>query len=538
MDKKRGAQILEEEDSQGEGGEESPALINFKSEAIGYIEDELAQGYGLEQIKKELLEEGYPAEVINSAAAYVAEHNGISKKDKEKEVPKTDEHHIGRRFHLPMMAVAALILVLIALFFFLGTGEEEKKESPERIDFILYENLGITPGVDKIAGAEQVYSRDEIVEQIRAESLLTQNDKNPLLSNLKFTDAVTGVQKKATAYNIIGKGGISQRTLVEIRFQPAKDLKTLKMVESIPKSVAKSEDITLTKGGVFAEKDPILIFTFNNVKTDKVLKITYVINGKVTDFQTETFPAEEVAEIQKPQTPALCGDGSCVPGESYMTCCTDCGCPQGFICENNNCAPAEKDKCLNDKECNDGLNSTIDSCTGKPKTCQHIEITDCIAGDSYCPTGCTYENDAECPTPEQIVETATQERENATLNITGEQESPDITNITIAPEVAHIGDDILIEAKVTDANGQDDIVRVWLEVLELAQSHGETGDMNDLGIEGDKTAGDGIYTVLGTISDYYLTGAYHANIFAQDTAGNKRKQQKTFRVEGNTTSST
>jgi hypothetical protein len=194
------------------------------------------------------------------------------------------------------------------------------------------------------------------------------------------------------------------------------------------------------------------------------------------------------------------------------------------VCENNNCIAAARDECQADAQCDDNDASTRDTCTGRPKTCQHTTITECAGGDGYCPQGCAYEADNDCPqaAPE----------ENRTLNVTGEQESPDILNITITPEEASIGDDIMFEARVVDPNGKDDIAKVWLEVMELAQSHGETGEMLDDGAEGDKVAGDGVYTIIGVISDYYVSGTYHANIFAQDTAGNRKKSQKTFRVTG------
>ena len=334
----------------------------------------------------------------------------------------------------------------------------------------------------------------------------------------------------------MGKAGLYYRTLIEIRFQANKNLKTLKMVEYIPKTTAaESAEIYLTAGGVFAEKDPIIIFTFNEARTENVLTIKYVISKKITTVDTFTFPAEETAQETTETRKALCGDGSCVQGESYMSCCTDCGCPQEFVCENNNCAPKEKNKCFKDNDCDDKLNSTKDSCTGKPKECQNIPITECISWDNYCPQSCTYENDAECPTPEQIINASIEAKENMTLNITGEQQPPEIVQITITPEQAKIGETIIIEAKVVDPNGKDDIERVWMDILELAQSHGETADMNDLGIEGDKAKNDDTYTTVRKISEYYLQGGYHVNVYAQDSAGNKKKQQKIFRVIGNQT---
>jgi hypothetical protein len=513
---------------------ESPEVISFEKEAIGYIEDELAQGYGLEQVKKELLEEGYPEEIINSAAQYVQSHSKVSKKDKEKVLSRDEDKHVERRFHIPLIGIFAVIIIAMAIFFIFGTGQEEKQEMPEKIDIFLYENLGISPGQDKLAGSEQIYSRDEIVDKIRAESSLRDNSGNPTLSQLKLSYAVSGFEKKATLYSIVGKGGLSQKTLVEIRFQPTKDMKVLKIVEVIPKSTATSDLIELTQGGVIAEQDPILVFTFINAKPDSVLKAVYVINKKISQLDTITFPAEEMPKPQTAAQDAVCGDARCVEGESYLSCCQDCGCPQGFTCTNNACTAEQKDKCQSDAECDDSLAETKDKCAGTPKDCQHAAITECLSGDEYCPSICTYDIDTDCTAPEVNVSPAIEIMEEP--NITGPQEPPDILNVTIIPDTLKMGDELIIYAKVIDPNGKEDIERVWLEIMELAQSHGEIADMLDNGNAPDAQANDNIYTVGGVISEYYMTGAYHVNVFAQDKAGNKKKMQKTFRVvDGNQT---
>ena len=503
-------------------------MISFKEEVIGYIEDELNQGYGLEQIKKDLLSEGYPAQIIEFASNYVAQHSNVSKKDRQKVVPKTEEKHVARRFHLPVLGVGALVFVLLVVFFITGIGNnDEEKALPEKIDVFLYNSLGATPGVHKIAGETQIYSRDEIVEKTRAQAFLDEKRSNPAIQTLRISNAVKGFQKKATVYSVIG-GGLQKKTLVEIRFVPDEAVGTLKIVESIPKTLATSGEISLTQGGVMADNDPAIIFTFNDVEIGKTLKAAYVIEKEITTLDTLTFPAEDKKDDAGPAEPAVCGDGRCVEGESYMSCCTDCGCPPEGMCENNACVAAKKDQCQNDAGCNDNDFSTRDSCSGRPKSCQHSTITQCATGDGYCPQECGYDADNDCPqpTPEAAEEAAEQ------LNITGEQETPDITNITITPENITIGGEVLIEAKVTDANGKEDISRVWVEIMELAQSHGEVRDMHDDGSDGDRAANDAVYTAMLNIGEYYVTGAYHANIFAQDSAGNKKRQQKTFRVIG------
>lgn len=508
---------IPEDDEYSEAAEKA---ISFKREAVGYIEDELHQGYGLEQIRKELLDEGYPEELIESAVKQVERENEVSQKDREKTAEKSDDSHMKRRFHLPVMAIAGVIVLALLVMMITGEGEKSK-ELPERTDALLYEDLGISMD-HSIAGSEQTYSRDEMVDQRRARAFTEQHKDNRLLANLKVSDAVKGFDKRATAFSIV-KAGVEERTLVEIRFQALKDAEKLKIIESIPKSTATHEEILLTKGGIIAEKDPVLIFTFDNVKRGDVLKALYVIKKRASDPDSLTFAAEQKKTRPAPEQDTVCGDGKCVVGESYVTCCTDCGCLPRFRCENNRCVAEPKDKCSTDLECEDGDVSTKDTCEGTPKECVHSPITGCADADMYCPEGCTYEQDNDCEPPAE-------EEEAEEAEITGEQESPQISQVTITPETADIGQEITVSAKVTDANGKDDIQRVWFEVLELAQTKGEIQDMNDKGDDGDPAAGDGTYTGKRKIAEYYLKGAYHLTIFAKDTAGNQKKYQKLFWV--------
>jgi hypothetical protein len=389
-------------------------------------------------------------------------------------------------------------------------------------------------------GSKQVYSRDELVDSVRAESLLGKHDANALISNLKVNDAVTGFAKRATVFSLLGVGmerGIHKKTLVELRFKAEQDADVLKIVESIPKSMAKFEDIELTQGGVFAEKDPVIIFTFNDVKQGTALKAVYVVKKGLSTLDTMTFAAEEKVRTVKPTVAKVCGDGKCVEGETYLSCCADCGCLPGFVCKNNVCGAADRDKCKSDTDCSDDDPMTKDTCSGTPKTCSNTLVVECLSDDGFCPAGCDYDKDTDCPEPEVVEEE--EEVDVSLLNITGDQESPKIGNITIIPGNVSIGGQILIEAAVSDANGKDDVERVWFEVLELAQTHGEKGDMNDAGKDGDMAAGDGRYTALQDIGEHYLTGWYHMNVFAKDRAGNKKKQQRMFQVKagvGNVTS--
>jgi len=71
-------------------------------------------------------------------------------------------------------------------------------------------------------------------------------------------------------------------------------------------------------------------------------------------------------------------------------------CPEGYTNCNGTCtAPA----CSIDSECDDSDVSTTDSCEDGgtcSAVCTNTAITECAAGDSYCPEGCYYETDTDC----------------------------------------------------------------------------------------------------------------------------------------------
>jgi len=109
-------------------------------------------------------------------------------------------------------------------------------------------------------------------------------------------------------------------------------------------------------------------------------------------------------------------------------CVTDAGCDEGDLCTIDKCSGIPKkcsterirdcmggDGCCPDgctftvdydckrgdcavhRDCDDRDPSTNDFCSGDPKKCRHENITDCRNGDGYCPTGCSYSNDKDCP---------------------------------------------------------------------------------------------------------------------------------------------
>jgi len=86
--------------------------------------------------------------------------------------------------------------------------------------------------------------------------------------------------------------------------------------------------------------------------------------------------------------------------ENYITINLDdaffeCGISDG-ICPIGCSDDVDCDECQTDVECDDKDPATTDSCSGKPKECQNIEITECLTGDYYCPDNCDFIADSDC----------------------------------------------------------------------------------------------------------------------------------------------
>lgn len=55
------------------------------------------------------------------------------------------------------------------------------------------------------------------------------------------------------------------------------------------------------------------------------------------------------------------------------------------------------EECGNDSECDDFDAGTKNECMGSPMKCVYTRIVECVNGDGFCPTGCDYANDSDCP---------------------------------------------------------------------------------------------------------------------------------------------
>lgn len=522
----RSTGLIDKATREAEREENSNNDVNFKHELIEYIKDQLSEGMGLEQIKQDLIDQGYEEEIIDFAINYVAKENKVSEADKKKKGPKTKSEHLNKKFHTPVAVIGVLIIGLIAIFFLFGPNGENEDDLPEEIDVFLYQSLGVHPNEYTIISEQQLYSRTELVDTVVAKSILSENKNNENIANLVFTKSAIGVQKTVTVYTLKkGSGSLEYRTLVKIRFSPEEDVSAISLIEAIPKSTATTGDILLEDGGMFIEEDPIIQWNFGITGADDARGLSYVVMKKVSDYETTTFFAKE--KIKREVEIAVCGDGKCSAGESFRTCCNDCGCPQTFVCNGRECTSSEKSECNRDTDCDDGIKATIDKCEGKPKVCSNFYTTQCIAGDDYCPENCNNETDTDC-LPEEPIEEEEETVTEGTINTI-----PEIHGILITPPEVSPGDTITIEAEIYDPNGAQDIDLVWAGIVELAEEFDTAeGEMFDDGLEesGDNEAEDGWYTIKLPINQTVEDGKYTVYIYVRDSTGNENSNTRGFEI--------
>ncbi|MBI5148469.1 hypothetical protein HZA33_02200 [Candidatus Pacearchaeota archaeon] len=135
-------------------------------------------------------------------------------------------------------------------------------------------------------------------------------------------------------------------------------------------------------------------FTTTMVNDTFVYSPNITLNGvffKILDI------IDRVGEVRAEITISYtCGNKVCEINEKGF-CCKDCNCSSSEdSCIDNQCILTTLNQCLNNSQCNDNNNCTIDNCTGIPRQCTH-EIKPCKDYDYCCPQGCTFDNDADCP---------------------------------------------------------------------------------------------------------------------------------------------
>lgn len=80
----------------------------------------------------------------------------------------------------------------------------------------------------------------------------------------------------------------------------------------------------------------------------------------------------------------VCGDGNCDGPENSGNCCQDCSCSPGLECSSNKCIIPNQDEesqdsevCIEDEDCDDQNQDTLDLCAGTPKKCLSISTVIC-----------------------------------------------------------------------------------------------------------------------------------------------------------------
>lgn len=121
-----------------------------------------------------------------------------------------------------------------------------------------------------------------------------------------------------------------------------------------------------------------------------------------------------------------------------------------------------------------------------------------------------------------------------------ENRPPVVRDAAVTPGAGPVGTVILIEADVRDPDGAQDITQVRGMVRERPADQGEMyddGGKVDLlpdqpGLQGsgDRTAGNGIYSMSGYIDPSYTPGVYNIDITATDQSGATAQATATFTV--------
>jgi len=136
----------------------------------------------------------------------------------------------------------------------------------------------------------------------------------------------------------------------------------------------------------------------------------YIDNHKCKDYQCcdDSKCGTDEECIDNKCSTLDCGE--CTYGENHKckdaTCCTDTDCNDDNTLTEDKCSnPGIKtascsnvipDACSSDVSCDDDDVSTHDTCSGTPKVCVNSLITACVPDDSYCPSGCTHDDDNDC----------------------------------------------------------------------------------------------------------------------------------------------
>ena len=368
-----------------EVSDDSTEEVSFKEQLIGYILDEMDNGFSIDQIKDALIDQGYEEDEIAFGIDYV--NSRFKKRIRNKKI--SDKSLMKQRFILPAVGIFLLVFAVMMVVFTMDGAKQI--ETQEKIDYLQFHKLGLDPGTDKIFESSVLTDLSFPVDTRKVQAFLNSRE-GEYFDSLQVADSVTAIHKRITTF-ATSKGN---KTLVELRFSVSRPTDSLKLLEVIPKRLVSSSDSIITDANII-DTDPILEWSFAKTSPTQLIVKSYVVKESLESFTSSTYPM--VQKAPKPSAKTVCGNSICEVGESYLSCCSDCGCLPGFECSDDFCQPIKKETCQSDAGCDDFDPSTRDYCGGAPKICRHEPL--CFSGDGTCPSTCGYQNDTDCPPPTQ-----------------------------------------------------------------------------------------------------------------------------------------
>lgn len=99
----------------------------------------------------------------------------------------------------------------------------------------------------------------------------------------------------------------------------------------------------------------------------------------------------------------------------------------------------------------------------------------------------------------------------------GDNAAPVISDLSVKPSSGPIDTHYTITLRIASVTGPKDIE----ETLYQTREHMEDIPLplNDLGVNGDAKAGDGVYTAIGVVPHTAAAGVHTFTVFVKDTAG-------------------
>ncbi len=141
----------------------------------------------------------------------------------------------------------------------------------------------------------------------------------------------------------------------------------------------------------------------------KLPEISACIQQHPEEVMTALFMNKDAVTLMIKDIRSDCGEETPIAPYWYLTLRTDAGVFEFYIDEavqNVLCVVEPKKlpelgECATASECDDADPSTKDECVGRPKKCVNTPINECADNDGYCPEGCSYAWDNDCPAVDQ-----------------------------------------------------------------------------------------------------------------------------------------